>query len=363
LHEELARKVVNDSLRISSDDVVTITTWDHTIDVANAMAVECFKQGADAMISLWTDEYYYGLLRELTEESLGECSKICQAFTEAETATINLFGPKNPEGLKTLSPSKLNAWSEGERKAHYPKNIEKGIRNVSLPLALLTPQRAKTYGFKLENWKKVVNNALAMDLKIIAKKGREVAVALGKAHQVHLTASNGTNLTFELNKRPVHVDDGIIDKQDIEKKSLDTQLPTGSVLTTIAETSGNGKIIFDQPLQQMGLNISGIELKFKDGKATSMKGKKNFEVISKLFEKASGDRDKIGYIQIGLNPRAQYGYLMDHIVEGAVQIGIGDSEYIGGKNNSSFGLAATLGKATLKLDGKTLIKNGRFQQK
>ena len=94
-----------------------------------------------------------------------------------------------------------------------------------------------------------------------------------------------------------------------------------------------------------------------------MKAKRNFEVISKLFEKASGDRDKIGYIQIGLNPKAQYGYLMDYIVEGAVQIGIGDNEYIGGKNNSSFGLAATLGKATLKLDGKTLIKNGRFPPK
>lgn len=363
MYEELARKVVNDSLRINSEDVVTITTWDHTIDVANAMAVECFKQGADAMISLWTDEYYYGLIRELTEESLGECSKICQAFTEAETATINLFGPKNPEGLKALSPSKLDAWSKGERKAHYPRNIERGIRNVSLPLALLTPQRAKTYGFNLENWKKTVSNALAMDLKEIAKKGREVKAALRKAHKVQLTASNGTNLTFELDKRPIHVDDGIIDKADIKRKSLDTQLPTGSVLTTIAETSGNGKIIFDKPLQQMGQNISGIQLKFKDGKVTSMKGRKNFEVISKLFEKASGDRDKIGYIQIGLNPKAKYGYLMDYIVEGSVQIGIGDNEYIGGKNSSTFGLAATLGKATLKLDGKTLIRNGRFQLK
>ena len=204
-------------MRINSDDVVTITTWDHTIDVANAMAVECFKQGADAMISLWTDEYYYVLLRELTAESLGECSKICQAFTEAETATINLFGPKNPEGLKTLPPSKLNAWGEGERKAHYPRNIERGIRNVNLTLALLTPQRAKTYGFKLENWKKAINNALDMDLKKIAKKGREVAAALEKAHKVHLTAPNGTALTFELSKRPVHVDDGIIDKADIKR--------------------------------------------------------------------------------------------------------------------------------------------------
>jgi leucyl aminopeptidase (aminopeptidase T) len=360
LHEELARIVVKDALSIDSSDVVTITTWDHTIDVANAMVVECFRQGADAIMNLWTDEYYYGLLRELSEASLGEPSRICQAFTEAETATINMFGPKNPEGLKMIPPSKVNAWGEGERKSHYPRNIERKIRNVGLPLALLTPERAKVYGFNFENWKSVMNSALAMDLKKIAKRGRDVAAMLEKARTVHLTAPNGTDLTFELNRRPVHVDDGIIDKEDIAKKSLDVQLPAGSVLTTIVETSGDGKVIFDQPLQQMGFNILGIEWKFKDGKLTSMTAKKNVEPLSKQFDKASGDKDRISFLQIGLNPKAQYGLLMDNIVEGAVQIGVGDNEYIGGKNSSSFGMVATMGKATLDIDGRTIIRNGRL---
>lgn len=360
MHEKLARIVVKDALGIDSSDVVTIITWDHTIDFANAFAVECFRQGADAIIVLWTDEYYYGLLGELSEASLGEHSKICEMFTETETATINMFGPRNPEGLKMLSPSKVNAWGEGERESHYPRNIERGIRNVSLPLALLTPERAKVYGFKFESWKKAMDNALAMDLKKIARKGREVAAVLEKAREVHLTAANGTDLTFKLNRRPVHIDDGIIDKEDLAKKSLDAQLPAGSVLTTIVENSGNGKVSFDRPLQSMGMNVTGIEWKFKDGKLTAMKAKKNLETISKQFEKASGDKDRIAWLQIGLNPKAEYGYLMDHIVEGAVQIGIGDNEYIGGKNSSSFGTVAVIGKATLDIDGRTIIKNGRL---
>jgi leucyl aminopeptidase (aminopeptidase T) len=363
LYEKLAKIVVKDALNVDSSDVVIITTWDHTIDVANAMVVECFRQGADAMMSLWTDEYYYGLLRELSSESLGVCSKICEAFTEAETATINMFGPKNPEGLKSIPPSKLNAWGEGERKAHYPRNIERKIRNVNLPLGLLTPERAKVYGFNFEKWKKTINAALTMDLKKIAPKGKGLAATLARTHTAHLTAPNGTNLTFELAKRPVHIDDGIIDKQDIENKSLDAQLPAGSVITTIIETSGNGKIIFDQPLQSMGLNVQGIEWKFKDGKITSMKAKKNLEPLSKQFGEASGDKDRISFIQIGLNPKAQYGYLMDHIVDGAVQIGIGDNEFIGGKNASTFGMAATLSKATLDIDGKIIIKNGLLTPK
>jgi leucyl aminopeptidase (aminopeptidase T) len=360
LFEKLARTVVKDALQVDQSDVVVITTWDHTIDVANAMAVECFKQGADAMMSLWTDEYYYGLLRELSEESLGICSKLCEAFTEAETATINMFGPKNPEGLKSILPSKLNSWGEGEREAHYPRNVERKIRNVSLPLALVTKERARVYGLDFRNWKKTMNAALATDLKKIAKKGLDLAATLRKTGTVHLTAPNGTDLVFELNKRPVHVDDGIIDKEDIEKKSLNAQLPAGSVITTIAETSGNGRIISDKPLQTMGLNVEGLEWKFKDGKIMSMKARKNLEPISKQFDEAAGDKDKIGFIQIGLNSKAEYGYLMDHIVEGAVQIGIGDNEYIGGKNTSSFGMAATLSKATLNINGETIIKNGQL---
>lgn len=357
-YEELARTVVKDALNIDSSDIVTVTTWDHTIDAANAMVVECFRQGADAIIVLWTDEYYYGLLRELSEESLSEDSNICKAFAETETATITMFGPKNPEGFKKLSPSKIEAWDDGERKAHYPRSIERKIRNVNLPLALLTPERARTYGFQLPSWKKAMDDALGMDLRNLAKKGREISAALEKAHSAHLTAPNGTDLTFEFQKRPVHIDDGIIDKEDIEKKSLDAQLPAGAVLTTVNETIGNGKVFFDRPFPQMGVNIPGIKWKFKDGKITSMTADKNLEPMTKLYEKASGDRDRISFIQIGLNPKAKYGYLMDRIVEGAVQIGIGDNEYIGGKNTSSFGMAPTLSKATLDIDGTKLIKNG-----
>jgi leucyl aminopeptidase (aminopeptidase T) len=360
LYEELAKIVVNESLRVDADDVVIVTTWDHTIDAANAMVVECFRRGADAMMSLWTDEYYYGLLRELSSESLGVCSKICQAFTEAETATVNMFGPKNPEGLKSISPTKLNSWGKGEREAHYPRNIERKIRNVTLPLALLTPERAKIYGFNFEKWKRAVDSALMMDLKKITAKGKSLAATLAETHIIHLTAPNGTDCTFELARRPIHLDDGIIDEQDIRNKSLDAQLPAGSVLTTIVETSGEGKIIFDRPLQSMGLNVQEIEWKFKDGKLTSMKARKNLELLSKQFRESSGDKDRISFIQIGLNPKAEYGYLMDHIVEGAVQMGIGDNEYIGGKNTSTFGMAATVSKATLETDEKTIIKNGQL---
>lgn len=50
---------------------------------------------------------------------------------------------------------------------------------------------------------------------------------------------------------------------------------------------------------------------------------------------------------------------MDHTLEGAVQISIGDNEYIGGENTASSGHSCTaLIKATLDADGTSFIKNG-----
>jgi leucyl aminopeptidase (aminopeptidase T) len=361
LYEELAKTVVKDALRIKSTDIVSITTFPHTIDAANAIALECFKEGADAMLLLWTDEYYDGLLEYLSEDSLREPSKFCQAFTETVTAEVNLFGLENPEVLKRASRSKSAAWFEGERKGHFPRSVERKIRIANLSLPLVTKERAKIYGFNFGDWKKAMNDAMTVDLKAISEKGHQIASVLEGTHTVHITAPNGTDLTLELAGRTVHIDDGIIDEDDIANDSLNTQLPTGFVQTTVAETTGNGKVVFDLTLQRSGANITDMEWNFKEGKVTSMTARKNIEYVSEQMEMATGDKDRISAIGIGLNPKARYGFLMNNIVEGSVAVAIGDNEALGGKNSSPFGEQAEIGKATFEVDGKTIIKNGKLQ--
>jgi leucyl aminopeptidase (aminopeptidase T) len=362
LYEDLARLVVKDALNIRSSDVVNISTWNHTIDVANAVAVECFREGADVLLNLWTDEYYYGLLEKLSEESLREPSKICQAFVETITAGVNLFAAENPDRLRKIPPSKFTAWFEGERKAHYPRSQERKIRNLGLGLALVTPQRAKNYGLNHGKWKKVMDNAMTADLKKLYKVGHQLADKLNKAGTAEIVDASGTNLSFELGKRRVNIDDGIIDKDDIAQNALEAQLPAGYVGTTIIETSANGKVVFDLQHQEFGVNVDGIEWNFKDGKLVSMTGKRNIEYLTKALEKATGDKDRIATLGIGINPRAEYDFMMNNIVEGAITIGIGGNDEIGGKNESSYGTACTLSKAALRIDGKLIIKNGQLVQ-
>src|SRR3989442_265100 len=74
-------------------------------------------------------------------------------------------------------------------------------------------------------------------------------------------------------------------------------------------------------------------------------------------------KKRIGCLTIGLNPRASYlGGLVDHFVAGAVTIGLGGNQDIGGANRSSFDFGATLQKATVTADGMSVVEAGKLSK-
>jgi hypothetical protein len=80
--------------------------------------------------------------------------------------------------------------------------------------------------------------------------------------------------------------------------------------------------------------------------------------LKQLWDKSTGDKDRIGYFGIGFNPKAETGYTISGVASGAVSIGIGANADSGGKNDSSFFYSATLTAATVKADSKPLVERG-----
>src|SRR5437016_14582881 len=50
--DSIAKRIVQTSLRIHEDDMVVIDTWQHTIDLASDIALECLRTGAKPLITL-----------------------------------------------------------------------------------------------------------------------------------------------------------------------------------------------------------------------------------------------------------------------------------------------------------------------
>jgi hypothetical protein len=79
-----------------------------------------------------------------------------------------------------------------------------------------------------------------------------------------------------------------------------------------------------------------------------------------MWKRGTGDKDKIGWLTFGLNPKAKLGFLRNSIVLGTVTVGVGYNKELGGKNDSDFALSVTVAKPTVKVDGNKIINQGRL---
>jgi leucyl aminopeptidase (aminopeptidase T) len=359
IEERLAKTLVRESLRIKKEDVVVVSTFQHTIRTANAIAMECFKKGADVLMTLDTDDVFYGHLKVLPKSNLRATSAHCLGLAEYTNVNIFLGGPEDPSEMRRIPSDKFAAMFEGE-KAHMDKSIKKGIRTAYVALGTVTPQRAKVYGFSYSSWMRMTSGAIQASPKRMAATGRKLAKILSKGKDVHVTSRQGTDLKFRLGKRPVHVYDGVLGAKDLKKGNNYVSLPAGDVMVAPLENSANGTMVSDVPLPHVGKLIHNLRWTFKKGKVVEFKASKNLKAAKDFYDFAHGDKDRIGFLNFGINPNAKVGYLMNSIANGVVSIGIGGNKEFGGKNDSGYGFAGVMSKATVKIDGKTIVKNGKY---
>lgn len=353
------KKVVNTCLRIGKNDRVTIYSWRHMIDLAEAFAMECKRNGAHALVTLLSDDMWYDAVTNLPLDFVTIPDPFSLALADVATANIFFSGPENPERMKGVPAERWVALSRADR-PYYEKIIQRKVRTTVLELGHVTPQRARNYGFDYKAWDKNIREATDVEYTSMQQLGQKLAKILEKSRKVEITSPEGTNLSFSLEGRRAHVKDGVIDDEDIEMGAIFSSLPDGSVLVAPTETSTEGILNSNIPFPNAGLLVESLSLSFENGRLTSCSGGKNSEVLLNMWEKATGDKDRIGWLELGLNPKASIGFTYNNIVLGTATIGIGLNKELEGRNESDWGLPVTLERSTVNLDGKTIIKQGRL---
>lgn len=338
---------------------MVIFAWRHVIDLAQAFALECEKAGAVALIELATDEIYYQRALKLPIEYLKEGNQFSLALLEVANANIFLGGPEDPERLKSISLDRWNAMIESD-KPYYDRLLEKSVRSAYLTLGLVTPQRARTYGFNYDEWKQNIQAAMDVGYQEMQGLGKKIAGMLEKADEVHITTKKGTDLKLKLEGRTALISDGVVDDEDIEKGADFTSLPAGQVAVVPKDSGAEGVFVSDVPEPNAGLLIRDVEWKFKDGMLTSFDGGESVENIKALWKQSKGDKAKPGSLTLGLNPRANAGFLYNPIVLGTTTLSIGDNRELGGKFESNFEFHCSATEPSIELDGKLIMKKGKL---
>jgi leucyl aminopeptidase (aminopeptidase T) len=356
------KRVVKTCLRIGKDDKVTVLSWRHMLDLAEAFAMECKKAGAHVLIECVSDDIWYDSVATLPIDYLETPNPFSLALAGVATAIIFITGPKSPERQQRVPAERWIALSRAD-KPYYERVLKRKVRMVEILLGFVTPERAKTYGFDYQAWKKNVKESTDVDYEEVQRLGKELAESLEKSGKVEITNPDGTDLSFTLENRTAHIYDGVISEDDINDGAIFAELPDGAVSAAPTEASAQGLLRSKLSFPQVGRVIESISLGFEDGRVKSFAGGKNIDVIRNMWKKSTGDKDRIGWFTLGLNPKASLGFLTNAIVRGTVTVGIGENRELGGKNSSDYRLPVTLSEPTVKLDGKIIIKQRRLTLK
>jgi leucyl aminopeptidase (aminopeptidase T) len=354
----LAENAVKNCLRIRPDDNVTIFCYPHTLSLAEDLATECFKVGADAFLDLYTDRFYSSYMKHLSAERLRNHSAFCRGLSELSTAIFWVGAANDPVVYRQVPTDKMAANDEAETEAHRPMR-ERKVRSLSLGVALVTKPRAKAYGYNFAAWDRMVRAASAVPAKVLRTTGQRLSGVLGTADDVHVTAPGGTDVTFSVRGRQPMVYDGIVDDEDIAAGVYEASIPSGSVTIFPDETSAEGVVVFDVPQAWAGRTIRRMRWEFHEGRLTGFEGDAAALALRKQYEASSGDRDRIASFTIGTNPKATLGFLQNSLVRGAVSLGVGGNEFFGGSNKSAFGFESTVRAATVEADGKPIVREGK----
>lgn len=355
----LAKRVVNESLQIVKNDNVQVYCNKQTIDLAEALALECQKVGAHASVILSTDELTYDYFLERPIEFLEIPDPFIMSGLDIATIAIDVSGPEDPAKLEKITPERWAAMNKGNE-PYTAKLLKSKQQGATIGLGLITPQRAKAYGFDHKAWKDNSYGAVDVDYGEMRRVGAKLRTALETAKEIRITNATGADLSARVQGGQIRVDDGVLNRKDYEKSIRGVELPGGSVAIVPDLTSVKGSFVSDAALPLFGKLVKGLSWKFDKGMVVSFEGRDNIELVKDKWAKGTGDKSKFGYIQIGLNPNARTGFLYNHIVRGVVTVGIGENRWFGGKNESSVSWAATSASATVKLDNKVIIDKGKL---
>ena len=367
-YAELARQVVTACLNIKEGENVWIHSWDHTVDLASEIAFACREKGAQPFITLNAESCWVRSLCEIQKNILETLSSVQVAALEQTDTFIFMLGPRNPVNWVKIPSEKqelANIWFLESNKymGAWRKIVQqRGIRTLGIEYCLVTRERAKVLGLNCKKWGDVMLAGCLADQLEIAQRAKRLAGIIRDGVDVNVETPFGTRLKFRLAGREPIPGDSVVTEEDAAK-GIVKFLPSGFVEVAADEDSADGTVVYDVPIPARGgVKTERLSLEFKGGKVVRYSVQKGIEPFEDYMKSSQGDVDKFAFFGLGLNPSLEHGFTQDDKVLGGVTIGIGGNEDKGGKNRTAGNRHwwASMTKATVKIDGKTVLRKGKL---
>lgn len=362
--QKIAKKIINVNLAVKEKDIVTIAAGPRSLDFAEALAYEAAMLGGQVSINYSSDKLNLKIYKDINPKFLKNWPKLADILSRKVDVGI-VIDDSNPFIARHLPQKKI----EIRRKVIKPirRREEERQRKKNMKAALIgfpTPEDARAMKISFKELSNIFWNTMKIDYEELYRFNKKLMKKLVRARKIKIIGER-TNLEFSVKNRNFINACAIVTKKD-EMGYLN--LPDGEIFTAPVEDSVNGEIYFDLPcVYHYGKQVKGVWFKFKNGIMTDYKIENGLKAFEDVYKNASGNKNKIGELGIGTNPRAKITggmIIVDEKVRGTIHMAIGHNKHFGGKNDATihWDFFKNMKKkgSRIFVDRKLFMKDGNF---
>jgi aminopeptidase len=364
---ELAHRIITTSADVKPGDVVVISGGKHTIQLMEALAIESMKEGGMVTMLLGSDKVSRYFIADSPEQYLGQEPRFFAEWLKQVDVWINLPDASDIKALDTGVPAIRLA--KIDKAGQFFAGMLDGMKFRQVNLIYPTDERGESFGLDRPIYVNMIWEAIGADYKQIADNGGTLKKMLEAAKSVRVTSPSGTDFTFKLGKRPIFLDNGIVSAEKAKSKSFidrTTGLPAGTLTLAPLEDSATGKVFVPRAECRFEL-MTDVSFEFKKGEMEDFKAGKGGNCLQELLSASGGPTNQIASFSIGLNPAWKVheengAHYYPNSGLGVVFVNIGDNQLLGGTNKTqgNFGFGFPIVGATVEVDGKVVIKDGKL---
>jgi aminopeptidase len=344
-------------IEVRESDQVLVGMTLQSIPLARAIHNALLERGAWPLMRLAPGELAADFFRHARASHLEAFAPIELDEAGAADGVISITAPANTRALQSVDPA-LIARAGKARAPIQEERLRKRWCSTLWP----TPALAQQASMGDEEYAAFVGQALFLDRpdpaaawRSLSRRQERLVERLARGREIRIEAE-GTDIGLRVEGRTWINSDG--------KRNM----PSGEVFTGPIEDSANGTIRFTIPTSPRGVEVSGVELTFRDGQVVAAKADKGEAYLREALATDEGARF-LGELGIGTNEgidRPTGLILLDEKITGTVHLALGRSyPETGGRNSSAlhWDLICDLRRGgRLSVDGQLLNEDGVFVQ-
>lgn len=359
--ERMAKLLVEYSTNVQPGDKVGIFASPAAADLVRAVYERILERGGHPVTSIELPGLQEILYRTASDEQLESLDPLRKLVLEEFDALISIRSFFNTRELSGVDPERQSVRNKAMRPL-MQRYMERGAAGELKWCGTLFPTYASAQeaDMCLRDYEEFVFGACYCDRedpvaewnRIHDEQERVISWLKGR-DRVKVIGPNA-DLTLSIKDRVFVNSDG------------HHNMPSGEVFTGPVEDSAQGWVSFTYPAITGGREVSGIKLRFEDGKVVEASAKKNSNYLLRMLDTDEGSR-YLGEFAIGTNfgiQRFTKNILFDEKIGGSFHMAVGAGYPETGSVNRSaihWDMICDMREGgEIWVDGDLLYKNGEF---